>query len=562
MTEAVSILETPADLPLEVTTFVGRRSDLRRIRELMSESRLVTLTGFGGIGKTRLAMRIAAGLRRVFDDAHVVALGGVGDPEGVPEQFAAALGLHGRSTQAATIAAVEYLRPRTALLVLDNCEHVVEIAAVIADTLLRTCPGVHILATSREPLRTDGEAEYPVAALTFPGRGSGEEALHQHEAVQLYLDRDRAIVPDFALTDDNRAAVAAISRKLEGIPLTVELAVARLRFFSPTEFDALLGDRWELLGRGNRTAPCRHSTMAACIVWSFDLCTPSERLLWAKVAVLVDGFELDAAVAVSSEPDDDEPIEKTLALLVLLVGKSVLTSTRQPSANRYRMLGPIHTAVASRWRGSAQPPTCAAATRTSTSALPRVRTRTGSAPGKSTGSPGLVARPATSARRWNCVLWSQPVPTRAGAYIADTLGIAVLLETLAWIAVATDPERAATLLGPRRTSGTRSTPRPISFPGSTPRTASARAPPALGWAPRHSTVPLPMGGAWTGRPPSHSHSTNNPRPRPSRPPAQPVHRTLCSPVESPDRRTDPQGTQQQESSREPRHRPRAQPRTS
>ena len=338
MTEALSFSPGPADLPLEITTFVGRRADRGRVRELMSESRLVTLTGFGGIGKTRLALRMATDLRRTFEGVHVVALGGLSDPESVPDQIAAALGLQGRSRQSATIAAVEYLRTRTVLLVLDNCEHVIDVVAVVADTLLRTCPGVHLLATSREPLRIDGEVEYPVAPLSVPERQAGHEQLQQYESVQLFLDRARGIVPDFELTEDNRAAVASITRKLEGIPLAIELATARLRAFSPFELDAHLTDRWELLSRGSRTAPDRHSTMAACIEWSFDLCTPAERVLWAKVATFVDGFELDAAMSVCSDPRDDEPIQETLASLV---EKSVVTTTRHGAVNRYRMLSPI-----------------------------------------------------------------------------------------------------------------------------------------------------------------------------------------------------------------------------
>jgi len=338
MTEAVSISRGPADLPLEVTTFVGRRSDLRHIRELMSKSRLVTLTGFGGIGKTRLAFRMAAGLRRAFDGVYVVPLSGVADPEAVPDQIATALGLQERSKRSATIAVVEYLRPRSVLLVLDNCEHVVDKVAGVVDTLLRTCPGVHILATSRESLRIDGEVEYPVLQLTTPEQVSGEETLHQYEAVQLFLDRARAIDPGFVLNDGNRAAVAGITRKLEGIPLAIELAAARLRTFSPAALDERLTDRWELLSRGSRTAPYRHTTMAACIEWSFDLSTAPERLLWAKAAVFVDGFELSAAVAVCSDPQDKEPIEETLASLV---EKSVVTSSQHLGVRRYRMLPPI-----------------------------------------------------------------------------------------------------------------------------------------------------------------------------------------------------------------------------
>jgi len=339
MTEAVSLSQAAPDLPLEVTTFVGRRLDRGRIRELMAESRLVTLTGFGGIGKTRLALRMAAELRRRFEGVYVVALAGLTDPEDVPDEFATTLGLQGRPRQSATIATVEYLRSRTALLVLDNCEHVIDVAAVMADTVLRTCPGVRILATSREPLRIQGELEYSVAPLVVPSVTTGAEPLQQYDAVQLFVDRARAIDPDFALTEDNRAAVAAISRKLEGIPLAIELAAARLRAFTPSQLDAQLTDRWELLGKGSRAAPFRHQTMAACIEWSFDLCTPGERLLWAKASVFVDGFELDAAEAVCSDPGDPEPVEEILASLV---EKSVVTASRRDAAgNRYRMLPPI-----------------------------------------------------------------------------------------------------------------------------------------------------------------------------------------------------------------------------
>jgi predicted ATPase/DNA-binding NarL/FixJ family response regulator len=339
-TEAPTLDIAPGQLPAEVTTFIGRRWDLRRIRVLMTESRLVTLTGFGGIGKTRLALRVADELRRAFrDGVYLVQLGALDDPDGLPEQIATALGLHGHPRQSPTISVVEYLRNRSALLVLDNCEHLVEGAAVLADTLLRTCPGVRILATSREALRIDGEAVHPVAPLTAPAADeTGRTPLHQFESVQLFLDRAGSIVPDFGISEENRTAVAAICGKLEGIPLAIELATARLRALSPAELDRQLTDRWELLSHGSRTAPYRHRTMAACIDWSYQLCTPAERRLWAKVAVFVDGFELDAALAICSDPDEEEPIADTLGSLV---EKSVLTTVRYESTNRFRMLPPI-----------------------------------------------------------------------------------------------------------------------------------------------------------------------------------------------------------------------------
>jgi len=337
MTEAPLSSQGPAALPAEVTSFVGRRADRARVRELMTSARLVTLTGFGGIGKTRLALRVGGELKRLFSDGvYFVPLGGLTSPDGVPDHVANALGLRGRARQSATVAVVEYLRRRNVLLVLDNCEHVIDVAAVLADTLLRDCADVRLLATSRQPLRIDGEAVYPVSPLTVPAGASGP--LQEYEAVQLFLDRAAAVEPSFVLAEDNRDAVAGICRKLEGIPLAIELATARLRTFSPRDLDKNLNDKWELLSRGNRTAPYRQSTMAACIDWSFELCSPSEKRLWAKAAVFVDGFELDAALAICADPDDDAPLVDTLESLV---EKSIVSTSRHDGLNRFRMLPPI-----------------------------------------------------------------------------------------------------------------------------------------------------------------------------------------------------------------------------
>lgn len=191
---------------------------------------------------------------------------------------------------------MEYLRERTLLLVLDNCEHVVDSVAFMADALLRNCPNGRILATSREPLRVEGEVVHAVSSLTCPSASeSGEDGLQHYEAVELFVDRARASVPGFVLSDSNRDPVAAICQKLEEIPLAIELAAARLASLSPWELERGLTDQWELLSRGRRTAPHRQSTVAACVEWRFDLCTAAERKLWAQAAVFVDGFEYDAA---------------------------------------------------------------------------------------------------------------------------------------------------------------------------------------------------------------------------------------------------------------------------
>jgi len=340
MTASFAVPQPPGGLPAEVTTFVGRRQERRSVRELLSEFRLVTLNGFGGIGKTRLAMRMASDLRRAFTDGVCfVPLGDLSEADGVPDQVARALGLHGRSTQSGTIAVVEYLRERRLLLVLDNCEHVVDTAARIADALLRNCPKVRILATSREPLRVDGEVVHAVSSLTCPPASEpGAGGRHPYEAVQLFVDRARASVPSFVLSDGNREAVETVCQRLEGIPLAIELAAARISSLSPWELERGLTDQWDLLGRGRRTAPHRQSTVSACVEWSFDLCTSAERKLWARAAVFVDGFEYDAAVAVCSDPDDGEPIAETLASLV---EKSVLAATTGENLTRFRMLPPI-----------------------------------------------------------------------------------------------------------------------------------------------------------------------------------------------------------------------------
>jgi non-specific serine/threonine protein kinase len=337
MTEAFAAPDLSGQLPAEVTSFVGRRFERSAVRELLSEYRLVTLTGFGGIGKTRLAMRTATELRRAFPDGVCfVALGVLEEADDLPDQVAAALGLTGRSPSSSTEAVLDYLRERTMLLVLDNCEHLVDAAAGLADLLLRSCPTIRLLATSREPLRVDGEVAHPVAPLTCPA--TEDASLQESEAVQLFVDRARASVPGFTVNDGNRAAVAAICRKLEGIPLALELAAARLTTLSATELEQGLTDQWGLLSRGRRTAPHRQSTMAACIEWSFDLCAPEERRLWARVAVFVDGFEYDAARAVCATPDDAEPLLETLSSLV---DKSVLSASRDGTVTRFRMLPPI-----------------------------------------------------------------------------------------------------------------------------------------------------------------------------------------------------------------------------
>lgn len=323
-------------LPVDVSTFVGRRADRVSVRSLLTEARLVTLTGVGGVGKTRLALRVAADVRRAFADGVVfVSLATHNDPEQIPYAIATSLGMQGRSRRPTTTTLVEYLRSRSTLIVLDNCEHVIDAAAVLADTLIRTCPDLRLLATSREPLRIDGEAIHVVSPLTVPPADT-TAPLQQYESVMLFVDRAKAAVAGFDLTVANRESVGQIVTKLEGIPLAIELAAGRLRAMSPEEIARNLTERWELLSRGSRTAPDRQRTMAACIEWSFDLCTPTEQEVWGQLAVFADGFELEGATAVCAQVD--LPVAD---VVTALVDKSILVATPVGPTTRFRMLPPI-----------------------------------------------------------------------------------------------------------------------------------------------------------------------------------------------------------------------------
>ncbi len=326
------------NLPAELTSFVGRRGELAQVKQLLAGSRLVTLTGVGGVGKTRLALRAAAGLRRAFrDGVWLVQLDQLRDQALVAQAVAAALGLQDRAgyTPAATLA--DYLAGRQLLLVLDNCEHLVDAAAKLADLLLRAAAGLRVLATSRESLNIDGETVLPVGPLAAPDPGQQLTLaeLARFPAAGLFAERATQVVPGFALTEANVAAVAGICRRLEGLPLAIELAAARLPVLSPEQIDARLGDRLGLLTRGGRTRPARQQTLRASIEWSYELCSQAERLLWARLSVFAGGFELDAAEGICA--DHRLPADQMLELLAALAGKSILTAAHGKGVARYRL---------------------------------------------------------------------------------------------------------------------------------------------------------------------------------------------------------------------------------
>ena len=334
--------DTTSDLPPELTSFVGRRSELAEVRRLLSQSRLVTLTGFGGIGKTRLARRLAAELRRAYaDGVWFAALGDLTDGALLAESIAADLRLRSHAQRTAQQLLVDFLRHRSVLLVLDNCEHLIESCAALVDELLRECPRLHIMTTSREPLRLGGETIHAVSSLSFPDVVDDATPLTQFEAVRLFVDRARSVVPTFDITPDNRQAIVGICRQLDGIPLALELAAVRLRAMSAADLLERLTEQWQLLDMGSRSAPARQRTMEACIRWSYELCSAEERELWAWLAVFSGGFELDAAEVVCAADDSPLGREQVTRGVLSLVEKAILVRSGEAGHLRYRMLEPV-----------------------------------------------------------------------------------------------------------------------------------------------------------------------------------------------------------------------------
>jgi len=326
------------NIPTELTSFVGRRSELAEVKRLLAASRLVTLTGIGGVGKTRLALRAAAEVRRAFrDGVWLVQLDQLRDQALVAQAVAEALGLQDRAGYAPAAALADYLAGRQLLLVLDNCEHLVDATAKLADLLLRAAPGLRVLATSRESLNMTGETVLAVPPLAAPaaGRPLAVAELARFPAVGLFAERAAQVVPGFGVTEANMAAVAGICRRLEGLPLAIELAAARLPVLSPEQIDARLGDRLGLLTRGSRTQPARQQTLRASIEWSYELCSQAERLLWARLSVFAGGFELDAAEDICA--DHRLAAEEMLELLATLADKSILNAAHGEAVARYRL---------------------------------------------------------------------------------------------------------------------------------------------------------------------------------------------------------------------------------
>lgn len=331
-----------ANLPLQLTSFIGREHEIAEVKRLLATTRLLTLTGAGGCGKTRLALRAAEGLLDEYPDGvWFVDLAPLTEPALVPQTVASIFDL--RESAEAPVGNVleNYLRTKNLLLVLDNCEHLIEACAQLSDTLLRACPNLKILATSRETLNIAGETTLGVPPLSLPDPKQLPtiEALKQFESIQLFAARAGATEPHFQLTNSNAPAIAQICQRLDGMPLAIELAAARVKSIGVEQIAARLDDRFRLLTRGSRTALPRQQTLRATIDWSHDLLPEQERILFRRLSVFAGGWTLPAAEQVTGQ-DGISPNE-VLDLLTRLADKSLVIIEEQSGQARYHLLETI-----------------------------------------------------------------------------------------------------------------------------------------------------------------------------------------------------------------------------
>ncbi|MFC7614113.1 LuxR C-terminal-related transcriptional regulator [Actinokineospora soli] len=322
----------------EATSYVGRTVELATALRMLETNRLVTLTGPGGVGKTRLCGRVLAHARGRFADGAVfVGLAEVRDADLLGNALAYRLGLVDLSTRAATQTVVDHLRDRELLLVLDNCEHLLTAVAAFLTEVMRRCPGVVVLATSRQSLGVAGERLLPVPPLEVPEEDAAPpEALARYAAVELFRDRAEAVLPTFAVDEHNSRDLVRICRKLDGLPLAIELAAVRVRVLSPSQIVHRLDHRLSLLTSGARTGPERQQTLRATIDWSYELCSETERLVWARASVFAGGFDLAAAEQVCGGNGVD-PAD-VLDVLDGLIDKSILTRAESDGEVRFGML--------------------------------------------------------------------------------------------------------------------------------------------------------------------------------------------------------------------------------
>jgi predicted ATPase/DNA-binding CsgD family transcriptional regulator len=333
------------NLPSQLTSFIGREKEIETVKDLITShggGQLLTLTGAGGSGKTRLALQVAYATLNVFSDGvWFTDFAPLTDPTLVPQSLLTTLGLSEQAGRSTLAIVSDFLQPKQALLVLDNCEHLIQACAQLVETLLRACPTLQILATSREALGVPGERLYLVPTLTTPDPAQADlETLPQYEAVRLFVERAQTALPGFRLTNDNTLAVARVCHQLDGIPLALELAAARVKALRVEQIASRLEDRFELLTTGSRTAVPRHQTLQALIDWSHELLSEPERVLLRRLAVFAGGWTLEAAEAVCV--GEGVEADAVLDLMTQLVNKSLILAEREQGQEaRYRILETI-----------------------------------------------------------------------------------------------------------------------------------------------------------------------------------------------------------------------------
>ena len=332
--------EIPNNLPFQATSFIGRERELTDVSQMLGTARLLTLLGMGGLGKTRLSLQVAAEQTHQFPDGvWFLDLAPISDAGLILGETAQTLGVRQEPDRPLLQTLCAHLKSQRALLILDNCEHVIKVSAQMASAILKVAPHVRILASSREPLRAPGEQCYPVLPLPVPSRGDSVEALSRSTAVRLFVDRARLHKPDFTLNEREAPTVAELVARLEGIPLALELAAARIRSLSVADINARLKDRYKLLTGGSRVLQERQQTLRALVDWSYELLEPDEQRVLERLGVFVGGFDLGAAEAVCGAdpllPDD------VLDLLGSLVEKSLVMLEERDEGARYLMLETI-----------------------------------------------------------------------------------------------------------------------------------------------------------------------------------------------------------------------------
>ena len=328
----------PNNLPPQLTSFIGREREIAEVKHLLSTTDILMLAGSGGCGKTRLALQAAAeSIERYPDGVWLVELATLAEPELLLQTVAAALKVQevpGRTMQATFL---DHVKTRSLLLVLDNCEHLITACAELVGVLTRSCPRLRILATSREPLGVPGERVWRVPSLSLPAASEVRpEQLMQSEAIKLFVERTTAVRPEFALTPHNAAGVAAVCRRLEGIPLAIELAAARMPALGVEQIAARLDERFRLLTGGGRTALPRQQTLRGALDWSYDLLSTTERALLRRLSVFAGGWTLEAAEAVCA--GDGIELQQILDLLTQLIFKSLVLTDAQRDEVRYHLL--------------------------------------------------------------------------------------------------------------------------------------------------------------------------------------------------------------------------------